>query len=136
MCKIGIHFGKFSNHPGRAVKRDLSALERKKRTVWTKGFIVPGHDPDEYRVDDNRRLIRYADFRKKSSQYGWDFDVAPVQRSRSAPEDSANLRPLNLRDVAAGARIQQHAAARPSPRWSPLARRKKLFARPLADVVP
>lgn len=81
----------------------LFSNKAKKRAVWSKGFIVAGQDPDDIRMDQNHRMIRYCDFRDTSSELGWDFQFEPVQRARCAADDTSNLCPINLMDIGVGA---------------------------------
>jgi len=74
---------------------------RKRRIVWAKGYVVPGRNPDEFRMDDSRRLIRYRDFGNAGSPFGWDFDFEPVPRGPIDRDDAVHLRPLNIQEIAA-----------------------------------
>ena len=86
------------------------AAERKKRAVWEKAGIVPGRDPEHYRLDDFGSLIRYADYGTRLSDYGWQFDrTPPAQRQETAGhgagDEVANLRPLHWRNDPALGRL-------------------------------
>jgi len=78
----------------------FSTTERRKRAVWTKAFVIPGYDPRHYRMDANRRIIRYGDFANPASPYAWEFAREPIAHAREAADNPGNLQPLNLRDLA------------------------------------
>lgn len=61
--------------------------------IWTKGHIVPGLDPNEWRKDDFGNLIRYQDYGNRSSAYGWEIDHI-VAAARGGHDGISNLRPL------------------------------------------
>lgn len=81
------------------------AAERKKRAVWEKAGIVPGRDPNHYRLDDHGSLIRYADYGTRLSDHGWLFDRYPRAQRQDSGDEIANLRPLHWRNDPALGRL-------------------------------
>lgn len=65
-------------------------------TVWQKGQVVPGYDPNEYRKDRCGAWMRKASY-GTTGDYGWEIDHAyPV--SRGGTDDMSNLQPLHWRN--------------------------------------
>ena len=72
----------------------------RRRIIFNKGRR-PGMflDPDEYRYDDNDKLIRWQEYGDQSSEYGWQIDhITP--KSLGGSDRLENLRPLNAYDNA------------------------------------
>jgi hypothetical protein len=70
--------------------------EDRKRLVWTKGRVIPGYDPAVWRHDDYGRVMRYADYGCRSSEFGWEIDhISPL--ALGGGDHPANLRPLHCK---------------------------------------
>ena len=64
--------------------------------VWTKGTIIPGYSPNEWRRDANGHAIKRSDYGNRDSDYGWEIDhIMPV--AQGGRDDLSNLRPLYWR---------------------------------------
>lgn len=64
-------------------------------SVWNKGHIVPGQDPDFIRSDDFGNLMSYSHFGNAASEYGWEIDYAYTE---SFDEDDAPAqRPIHFK---------------------------------------
>ena len=62
--------------------------------VWSKGRIVLGADPMEWRLDDYGYWIQYSAYGDRSSVFGWEIDhIWPV--ALNGGDNIENLRPLN-----------------------------------------
>jgi hypothetical protein len=76
------------------------ADEQLKVVVWQKGTIVPGYDPNVWRVDRCRNWMNYPQHGNRSSQYGWEIDhIMPL--ALGGPNTFDNLQPLNWNNNAA-----------------------------------
>lgn len=62
--------------------------------IWQKASPLPNSDADMWRKDDYGRMIKYTDYGKRDSEYGWEVDH--IQRVADGGLDIlSNLRPLN-----------------------------------------
>ena len=62
-----------------------------KNWVWSKGTVVQGHVPTVWRKDQCGAWIKYSEYGKRKSQFGWEIDhISP-----EGPTILSNLRPLN-----------------------------------------
>ncbi len=61
-------------------------------SVWLKGDIIPGYDPDRFRMDADGYVMEYYNYGMRI-KYGWEIDhiVAPDMGGAS---ELNNLRPL------------------------------------------
>lgn len=65
-----------------------------KDAVWRKGRPIPGFTSIMWRWDAWGRVMRYSDYGKRASEWGWEIDhIVPV--SEGGNNDLSNLRPLN-----------------------------------------
>ena len=65
--------------------------------VWTKAnFVSVEHEQDGYRKDDHGNLIRFQDYGKRNSEYGWEIDHE-VPSSLGGSDWLGNVRPLHWR---------------------------------------
>jgi hypothetical protein len=65
-------------------------------SVWNKGHILPGQDPDFIRTDDFGNVISYSHYGNTASEFGWEIDRITTG-STAGSDDISNLRPLHLR---------------------------------------
>ena len=61
--------------------------------VWTMGQIVKGSDPGSWRKDECNAWIKYSDYGKHNSQYGWEINHI-ISGEHEGSENLTNLRPL------------------------------------------
>ena len=65
-----------------------------KNWVWSKGTVVQGHIPTIWRKDQCGAWIKYSEYGKRKSQFGWEMDhISP-----GGPTILSNLRPLNWKN--------------------------------------
>ena len=77
-----------------AVTRLASLLADPRRyRIWSKGHIVPGSEPDEWRRDDHGNLIRWSDYGDRRSRFGWEYDHI-VPRALGGWDRIDNQRPM------------------------------------------
>ena len=73
--------------------------EQTKKTVWTKGSIVPDkdgkhRDPAEWRYDICGKPIKYSEHGNTNSDVGWEIDhIKPT--AKGGENTFANLQPLH-----------------------------------------
>ncbi|NVJ99288.1 MAG: HNH endonuclease [Alphaproteobacteria bacterium] len=80
-----------SSHAGK-INFDRSAIV----AVWQKGRIIPGRDPNEYRLDMCGKTIRFAAYGHQNS-YGWEIDhIVPL--ALGGGHELSNLQPLYWRN--------------------------------------
>lgn len=73
----------------------LSELARR-LVIWKKAHPDPQYDPAVFRKDDFGWWIKYDDYGKHSSDYGWEIDhIRP--KSLGGSDHLSNLRPLHHR---------------------------------------
>ncbi len=76
-------------------------LEELKRSAWARTNPVSGQpNAWEFRKDCLGNLIRYGDFGKRHSPFGWELDYI-VAQPLGAPSDPENLQALHWRANAA-----------------------------------
>ena len=83
----------------REITMDIS--NQLKRSVWEKGQIVDGLNPDMYRKDPCGALIVWDKYGMQDNMYGWEIDhIFPKSKledmgiSASLIDDLRNLRPM------------------------------------------
>lgn len=64
--------------------------------IWSRGTILFGFDPREWRADEYSNLLRFQDLGDRSSRYGWEIDQAPPGAIAGAELDG-KPRPLHWR---------------------------------------
>ena len=101
-----------------ALQVHLTMLEDLKRTVWARTSPVAGQmNAWEFRKDALGNLVRYADFGKRNSPFGWELEFI-VTRALGGSTDPENLQALHWKASAArslavprGLLVEQPAAA-------------------------
>lgn len=64
--------------------------------TWEKGVVIPGKDQAIWRMDAFSKLIKFADYGRTDSEFGWQIDhVIPI--SRGGTNCLSNLQPLQWR---------------------------------------
>lgn len=61
--------------------------------VWTMGKTVAGSDPGSWRKDECDAWIKYSDYGKHNSPYGWEINHI-ISTEKGGSESLSNLRPL------------------------------------------
>ncbi len=61
--------------------------------VWCKGRVEPGYSPDEWRRDVYGNPIKYSDYGKTESRYGWEIDHI-IPQAKGGTNAIHNLQPL------------------------------------------
>ena len=69
-------------------------------TVWLKGHIIEGYDPNVWRRDDYGNAIRRTDYGNRQSDWGWEIDHI-LAVTLGGADHISNLRPLHYRANAA-----------------------------------
>ena len=84
-----------------ALQMHLTMLEDLKRTVWARTSPVSGQiNAWEFRKDALGNLVRYADFGKRHSPFGWELEFI-VKRTLGGSTDPQNLQALHWKASAA-----------------------------------
>ncbi|MBY3255603.1 HNH endonuclease [Rhizobium laguerreae] len=65
--------------------------------VWGKLEHHATLDPREWRNDAHGRLIRFSDYGRRDSDYGWELDHYPVPKALGGSDDLSNIRALHWR---------------------------------------
>jgi len=82
-------------------REHMALLEDLKRAAWARTSPVPGQPSSwEFRKDCLGNLVRYADFGKRNSPFGWELDFI-VSRALGGSTDPENLQALHWRANAA-----------------------------------
>lgn len=72
-------------------------LER--HLTWQEGRPVPGYDPAVWRYDDFGNIMRFEDYGKRNTAYGWERDHR-LPTAFGGLSVQANYRPLHWRQNA------------------------------------
>lgn len=72
--------------------------ESLKQAVWGNAMPLPGNDPADMRRDAFNTPIRYGDFGRADSVYGWAIDRI-VPKAQGGGDGITNLRPLNYQNL-------------------------------------
>lgn len=75
----------------------LEALRR--HSVWSKGRIIGGYDPNVWRADVYGNIIKFSAYGDRTSEYGWEIDHR-TPSVLGGTGDLGNLRPLHWRENA------------------------------------
>jgi len=80
----------------------MTMLEDLKRAAWSRTGPVSGQQLNawEFRKDCLGNVVRYADFGKRHSPFGWELDFI-VSRNVGGSTDPDNLQALHWKTVAA-----------------------------------
>jgi 5-methylcytosine-specific restriction endonuclease McrA len=66
-----------------------------KLAVWEKGSVVPEeNDTDEWRKDQCGALMKYSEYGKRNTLYGWEIDHI-TSKDHGGEDIPSNLRPLH-----------------------------------------
>ena len=66
------------------------------QAVWNKGREIPGYHKDEWRYDDDGRLIRRNEYGKTNLPHGWQIDHIAAT-ALGGLDVYGNLRPLHCK---------------------------------------
>ncbi len=84
-----------------ALQVHMALLEDLKRAAWARTNPVTGQQNSwEFRKDCLGNLVRYADFGRRHSPFGWELEYV-VPRSMGGSQDSENLQALHWKASAA-----------------------------------
>ena len=62
-------------------------------TVWQRGSLIPGENPNDWRTDRSGNMIFYADYANIDSVFGWLIDHI-VPPTYGGSDDIENLEPV------------------------------------------
>ena len=77
------------NNPEENTDNTLSKVDK----VWEKGTPVYRLNPDKYRKDMSKNLIKRSEYGNRKSDYGWEIDHSKP-KSKGGTEHLNNLQPL------------------------------------------
>lgn len=72
---------------------DVVLQEHRAPVVWSKGKVVDGYDPDEWRKDFFGRWMKFSEYGNRDSKCGWEIDHV-IPRARGGEDVFDNLQPL------------------------------------------
>lgn len=65
--------------------------------AWSKLQHTFALDHKEWRYDAHGRLIRFSDYGRRDSEFGWELDHYPIPKSLGGTDDMSNIRALHWR---------------------------------------
>lgn len=68
-------------------------LSSRQKKLWEMRAIIPGKNPDVWRMDVCGNPIKYCDYANRYSQYGWELDHM-ISRANGGSNDISNLHAL------------------------------------------
>lgn len=72
----------------------MEVTSQLKSIIWNKGKLIENYDRNVWRRDMYGRAMKYTEYGKRDSEYGWEIDhIKQVQFGGT--DDMNNLRPLN-----------------------------------------
>jgi hypothetical protein len=74
------------------------ALTDEREKVWAKAHPIAGRDPSVWRRDDDCRTMRFTDFGDRTSAFGWEIEVSPLEDGQ---DEDAHLRAVHWESHAA-----------------------------------
>ena len=66
-------------------------------SVWSKSTPTIAGPHFEWGLDAYGNLIRFQDYGKRDSPYGWEIDHYPTPKALGGSDDISNLRPLHCK---------------------------------------